>query len=527
MEDLATPRSSHAETGSLFTRRRTARPLDKAGEGSRRQRPADRAGTAAQMLKSSLYRSVWLPVAVAGLFLALALALLLVTSWNSVNRLQPVRRHMDHLSRLQETDLRLQEMLIDHLGGNSPIDMADLDTLREKVTEIIALDSNLMRESLPHLSDARATLGDLARDPKDALTAVLTQFRKVLALETRAHDELVAEVDRAAALEFDIVSATIIVLPALAILSLYLLRRQVLLPLSKLGDLLTTLGQNDYTPMPAEDVDPILRSLMNNYNRLVVRLAQMENENASRQETLEHQVRAAARTLLDQQRTLAAAERLAAVGEVAAGIAHELRNPLAGMQMALSNLRSDVADREHAERLDLVIAELRRITSLLNGLLEGARHTPEPLDDVKLAETVRSLLALARHQIPGNIRIDCDLQDGLDCRLPPDRLKQALLNLVVNAAEAIGDREGTITISGQRDGGKVALVVSDDGPGLPQAVLDKGGHAFVTGRKNGTGLGLAIVKRLARDLGGELQLSNAEPHGARVELRLPCRKSND
>jgi signal transduction histidine kinase len=143
------------------------------------------------------------------------------------------------------------------------------------------------------------------------------------------------------------------------------------------------------------------------------------------------------------------------------------------MQVALSNLRNDTVNREHAERLDLVIAEVRRITSLLNGLLEGARHTPEPLADVGLAETVRGLLALAHHQIPGKIRIDCDIQDGLDCRLPCDRFKQALLNLVINAAHAIGDRQGLITVSAQRDAGTVALVVCDNGPGFPRAVLER------------------------------------------------------
>jgi C4-dicarboxylate-specific signal transduction histidine kinase len=479
------------------------------------------------MLKPLLYRPVWLLVAITGVFLAVSLGVLLVTSWNGVNRLQPIRRHMEQLSRLQEAGLDLQELLVDHLDGDKPIETAKLKVLRQEVEDIIALDSHLVPTSPVLLREAQAIFGDLARDPRQALIAILAQIRKVLSVETRAHANLVAEVDRATALEFDIVVATIIVLPSLALLTFFLLRRRVLVPLSTLGRLLTLLGRRDYTPMPAEDVDPMLKPLISNYNELVGRLAQLEHENASRQETLEQQVRAATEALLEQQRTLAAAERLAAVGEVAAGIAHELRNPLAGMQVALSNLRNDTVNREHAERLDLVIAEVRRITSLLNGLLEGARHTPEPLADVGLAETVRGLLALAHHQIPGKIRVDCDIQDGLDCRLPRDRFKQALLNLVINAAHAIGDRRGLITVSAQRDAGTVALVVCDNGPGFPRDVLENDCRPFVTGHRNGTGLGLAVVKRLARDLGGELRLSNVDPHGARVDLTLPCRTGDD
>jgi C4-dicarboxylate-specific signal transduction histidine kinase len=479
------------------------------------------------MLKPLLYRPVWLPVAIASVFLAVSLGILLVTSWNDVNRLQPIRRHMEQLSRLQEAGLKLQEVLVDHLGGEKPIETAKLEVLRQEVADIIALDSHLVPTSPVLLREAQAMLGNLARDPREALIAILAQIRKVLALETQAHNDLVADVDRATAVEFDIIVATIVVLPLLALLTFFLLRRRVLVPLSTLGRFLTLLGRRDYAPMPAEDVDTMLKPLINNYNELVCRLSQLEHENASRQETLEQQVRAATEALLEQQRTLAVAERLAAVGEVAAGIAHELRNPLAGMQVALSNLRSDTANREHAERLDLIVAEVRRITNVLNDLLEGARHTPEPLADVELAETVRGLLALARHQISDKIRIDCDIQDGVDCRLPRDRFKQALLNLIVNAAQAIGDRQGLITVSAQREVGTVALVVYDNGPGFPPAVLENGSRPFVTGRSDGTGLGLAIVKRLARDLGGELRLSNVDPHGARVGLILPCRTGDD
>jgi len=526
MEDLPTQTERRHDKRECFHACKSP-PLDKGDERSRVQKTSYRPDSAGRMLNSLLYRSFLLPATIAGAFLALSLGVLLVTSLNSVDRLHPVRRHMEQLSRLQVAGLNLQEILVDQLAGRSPIEADKLEAVRQEVADIIALDSHLVPASPTLLREAQAILGNLASDPRDALIAILAQIHKVLALESQAHNQLVAEVNRATVLDFNIVVATIIVLPFLSLLTLFLARKRVLIPLSNLSRLLTMLGRQDYAPMPTEDVDPMLKPLANNYNELITRLLQLEHENASRQQTLEQHVRAATETLLAQQRTLSTAERLAAVGEIAAGIAHELRNPLAGMQVALSNLRNDITNHEHAERLDLVITELGRTTWLLNGLLEGARHTPEPLADIDLAETANGLLAFARYQIPSNIRIDCDIQGGLDCCLPRDRIKQTLLNLVLNAAHAVGDREGVITVSARQDAGVLALTVGDDGPGFSQDVLEQGSRPFLTGRKDGTGLGLAIVKRLARDLGGELRLSNVEPHGARVELRLPCRMNDD
>ena len=486
-------------------------------------RTSDLADAAGHLSRLILYRPLWMPVAITGAFLAVTLGVLLAMSWSNVNRLHPVHRHMQQLNRLQHASLSLQEMLIEHLNESSPIDRTKLEGLRQEVVDIIAMESHLVPESPALLRQAQAILGDLSRDPREALIATLAQIRRVLALETEAHDKLVSQVNRATIVEFNIVVATIIVLPSLAILTLFLVRKRVLVPLSNLSRLLNLLGRRDYTPAPIEEVDPLLRPLIGSYNELVDRLADLEQQNASRQETLEQHVRMATETLLQQQRTLATAERLAAVGEVAAGIAHELRNPLAGMQVALGNLRNDLSDREHVERLDLVVAELRRVTTLLNGLLDGARHTPEPLVDVVLDQTVGELLALARYQIARDIQVGYDVPAGLMCRLPSDRFKQALLNLVVNAADALDQRRGHIVVSGRRDGDALRLVVTDDGPGFPPRVLEQSGRPFVSGRSGGTGLGLAMVRRLARDLGGDLQLSNIAPHGARVELKLPGR----
>jgi len=231
-------------------------------------------------------------------------------------------------------------------------------------------------------------------------------------------------------------------------------------------------------------------------------------------------VRAATRALLEQQRSLARAERLAATGELAASVAHELRNPLAAIHLALQNLRGEMRDADLSLRVDRVVQEVERLTRLLNQLLDASRHAPEPSREIQLAGLVAELLELTRHQLPTTIALENRVEPSLTCRLPQDRLRQSLLNLLLNAAAALGEA-GVITIAARREGEKIRIEVSDDGPGFAAEIIDGGIRPFASTREQGTGLGLAIVRRFARDMGGEVTLSNCTPHGARVTLLLP------
>jgi signal transduction histidine kinase len=138
------------------------------------------------------------------------------------------------------------------------------------------------------------------------------------------------------------------------------------------------------------------------------------------------------------------------------------------------------------------------------------------------ARAVSELVTLARYQIPPQIRIEQAIDDRLVCQLPDVLLRQALLNLLLNASEALGDSPGTITITAAVVDGVLRLEVCDDGPGFPAALFETGIRAFDTHRPGGTGLGLSMVQRFARACGGTLTLANRAPHGARVTLELPC-----
>jgi signal transduction histidine kinase len=180
-----------------------------------------------------------------------------------------------------------------------------------------------------------------------------------------------------------------------------------------------------------------------------------------------------------------------------------------------------IYDADAHERLDLIGGELTRVNGLLNGLLDQARLQPEAATQVNLAACAAEVLALARYQVADGITLRQDIPAELVCRLPENRLRQALLNLVLNAAQVL-PQGGNVQVTAHLDDGALQLEVGDDGPGFPDALLHSGVHPFASARSGGTGLGLASVRRLALDLGGAIRLANQPPHGARFTLILPC-----
>jgi len=434
----------------------------------------------------------------------------------------------DIRARVQQTDslLRMgllaeQSLLLD--ADTSGVGGAPLaDELRRQIQELGAAGDEQAEHVIRQFAEIERLLGSDRPVTHQQLLQSLVIMKTVLQAESAAQETLWNSALADTRGELQLAIGVCFAFPLLTLLALLSTRRWLVAPLTDLGRLLSQLTSDDRQRVNAEDVHPVLVPLFASYNNLVERLEHLEAEHEAHAKNLEGEVQTATKALLEQHSALARVERLAAVGETTASLAHELRNPIAGMLMSLGNLRGDIADPELVERVDLVIAELERLTRLLNQALASAQHRPEPPRDVILRRLVLDLLALLRHQVPENVLLSCDIAEDLCCRLPLDRLRQALLNLLINSVSALDGAAGTVTVAAGRNDGKLVVSVCDDGPGFPAELLESGIRAFASQRSGGTGLGLAMVRRVAQDLGGDIQLSNREPRGACARVVVPC-----
>jgi two-component system nitrogen regulation sensor histidine kinase NtrY len=226
---------------------------------------------------------------------------------------------------------------------------------------------------------------------------------------------------------------------------------------------------------------------------------------------------------------LVIAERIAAWQEIARRLAHEIKNPLTPIQMAMDTLRKSYKKQhpDFAEILDestrTVLEEADRLKRIVAEFSDFARMPKPELSRVDLNETIRSALSLYQGAVPVTSHLAAELP-----QLDADRgqLTQVLLNLVENARDAIGEREGgKIVVTTKSAADRALLIVEDNGPGVPGELKDKVFAPYFTTKhsKGGTGLGLAIVHRIVSDHGGRITISDAPGGGARFAIELPLR----
>jgi two-component system, NtrC family, sensor kinase len=243
-------------------------------------------------------------------------------------------------------------------------------------------------------------------------------------------------------------------------------------------------------------------------------------------------LQAAQRELERTQRAMIRGEKLASVGRLAAGVAHEVGNPLAAV-LGLVELLRDDPEQPAAERDDLLARlerELLRIHETIRNLLDYSRGGEEQITDVDAAEVVEQSLRLVGAQ-PRFRQVTTEIErDGLvpRVRADADRLLQVLVNLLLNAGDAMGG-EGRVTIRLARRGEGVAISVADTGPGLAPEVMAHVFEPFFTTKPpgQGTGLGLAICESIVEGLGGELTVdgggaAEGEGRGATFTVWLPA-----
>ncbi len=305
---------------------------------------------------------------------------------------------------------------------------------------------------------------------------------------------------------------------------------------------------------PAESTDAALPPLDDLSRALAGELSvrdlydvlKMYNDVTARLQESHEKLQAEVMRLRDQleqkNRELELKNRLAALGEMAAGMAHEIRNPLGGIQLYASTLAQDIADRPQAvELVKKISRQVRHLNELVTGILGFTQHVRCDKSPQNLGDIIQEALDAAQGVLEETrvvVYVEPALRD-LTVLVDGPLLVRAFLNLVLNAAQAIAEGRtnaddcvghihiGLLPPSPEErrirvgDNFGVALEIADDGPGIAAPALEKMFHPFFTTRDSGTGLGLAIVHRIVQAHGGEISAGNGPAGGAAFRLFLP------
>lgn len=441
-------------------------------------------------------------------------------SWLNHQRINTIETDIGKGHRLQETIfelLQLQSKLSKH--RNDPTATAEqINELQNHLVDLLQNQNSAdfaVPVDLRSLQDkfAKAINGD-----GQALIDTVNLIQDVLNQQTDEEEKLLINVENDSRLELQIA----IVLPVLLFLIGYhFFRNKVLEPLDALRVLLSGLVEGVKQPITLTTSDPIISDLFERYNELVAHLIELEHEHLTYTSRLESQVRKTSHELLEQSQRLAKAERLAALTEMAASTAHELRNPLAIIQVALENMLSEVTDPDLRERIGLLHREVQRLTKHLNDLLNSARNSHETVQNVHVDQIIRELITLLRYQAADTVRFDIKTGKDNMAVLPEIEFRQVMLNLLQNAVQAVGAQPGKVEVGIGRQGQQLVVTVSNTGAGFSDEFLQQGIRPFVSLKEKGSGLGLVMVQRFAREQRGNLKLENDADGHALVTLTLP------
>jgi signal transduction histidine kinase len=223
-------------------------------------------------------------------------------------------------------------------------------------------------------------------------------------------------------------------------------------------------------------------------------------------------------------------DRLAALGTIAASMAHELNNPLA----TIAGCSAAIGDRlkrhpdDHDDELEyvgMIADETRRCTGLVDSLRDLARDTPLAISGAELGNLAREIVQLVElNRSEKDVRVTVEAAEPVDLVCDPDKIKQLLLNLVLNSRDACEDGGRIrVTVGGGEDG-DARLMVEDDGAGIARKDLGRVFEAFHTGKTRGLGIGLFLCQRIVHLHGGAIRVESDGPgKGARFTIRLPTR----
>ena len=305
------------------------------------------------------------------------------------------------------------------------------------------------------------------------------------------------------------------------ILSGWVVGRTLGQPLLQLGSAVRRVEGGDYTArMPRLESAPELATLVETFNAMADKV---EGHTAE----LQTEVRRATEEAAAKERALLVSSRLASMGTLAAGIAHEVNNPIGGMLNAVHRLASSeqLSERDRTY-IRLIQQGLERVANTSHKLLDFSPRVLDPVE-FQLITAVEGARALVEHQLRDQqVGFVCEMADDLPALVgDPHEIQQVLLNLFLNSLNALQGTEGrSISVLADLQGEWVVLRFEDDGPGVDRETLDQVMNPFFSGSNHpdATGLGLFISFTIIQNHGGHLTVSSAPGTGFRVRIELPA-----
>jgi len=221
------------------------------------------------------------------------------------------------------------------------------------------------------------------------------------------------------------------------------------------------------------------------------------------------------------------AQKLSSIGTLAAGIAHQLNNPLNNISTSSQILLEDKGgmDKDFSNKLlQNIEGETQRAKEIVQGLLEFSRERDFSLVEENLRSVINKTIRLVSSQVPSNVDLSVDVPDGMELYLDKRQFQEALLNLIINAVHVLAQDGGSIAIKATTNDDQAVITVSDSGPGIDREIVDKIFDPFFTtkGDSTGTGLGLSIVYGVIKKHGGTISVESGEKDGGTTfVIRLP------
>jgi len=304
-----------------------------------------------------------------------------------------------------------------------------------------------------------------------------------------------------------------------------LLTRKISTPLKKLEDFARNVEEGKYEPDFSIKAPREIENLANSFNHMAKELEIEKKELENWTNTLEVKVAQRSEELAKIHEQLFRSEKLASLGKLAAGVAHEINNPLTGVLTNASLLLEDLEDGDpRKEDVQVIVSETVRCREIVKRLLDFARQTKPQKKVTNINTLINNIILLVRNQTSfRSIEIQKNLEENLpEVMADIDQIQQVFINLIINASEAMTEG-GKLEIETKRDSGGDYIIVTfkDNGPGMPDNVIAKIFDPFFTTKEQGTGLGLSISHGIIERHGGKILLDSKPGKGTIFTISLP------